>query len=631
MATGKINVQTENIFPIIKKFLYSDTEIFLRELVSNAVDASQKLKTLSSLGEFKGEVGKLQVEVILDKEAKTITIRDNGIGMTGEEVDKYINQIAFSGAEEFVQKYKDTDGAAAMIGHFGLGFYSSFMVSEKVEIRTLSHKEGSQAVSWTSDGTPEYTLEDVEKETRGTDIIMFVAEDSIEFLEEARINTILNKYCKFLPVDIKFGTKTEYIDSPTGEKEEDGKLKQDAIEVDNILNNTSPMWAKTPAELKEEDYDKFYQELYPMSEKPLFNIHLNVDYPFNLTGILYFPKLKKDIQIQKNKIQLYSNQVFITDSVENIVPEFMQLLHGVIDSPDIPLNVSRSYLQSDSNVKKISSYITKKVADKLNSMFKENREDFEQKWEDIKVFIEYGMLSDDKFNEKAKKFSLLRNTEGKSFTMDEYAEKVKETQKDKDDKVVYLYTNDTEEHHSLIENATSKGYDVLVLDGPLAPHLVSKLEQDLTNTFFARIDADTIEKLIDKGEEVPSKLTKEDEEALKPIIEEVVHKAKFTVNFQSLSETDSPMQITEAEFMRRMKEQQAMGGGAMGFMGTMPEMYNLVVNSNHPLISKILGTKTDKKKKQLIEQATDLALLAKGMLTGKKLTEFLKRSIDIIK
>jgi len=631
MATGKINVQTENIFPIIKKFLYSDTEIFLRELVSNAVDASQKLKTLSSLGEFKGEVGKLQVEVILDKEAKTITIRDNGIGMTGEEVDKYINQIAFSGAEEFVQKYKDTDGAAAMIGHFGLGFYSSFMVSEKVEIRTLSHKEGSQAVSWTSDGTPEYTLEDVEKETRGTDIIMYVAEDSIEFLEEARINTILNKYCKFLPVDIKFGTKTEYIDSPTGEKEEDGKLKQDAIEVDNILNNTSPMWAKTPAELIEEDYDKFYQELYPMSEKPLFNIHLNVDYPFNLTGILYFPKLKKDIQIQKNKIQLYSNQVFITDSVENIVPEFMQLLHGVIDSPDIPLNVSRSYLQSDNNVKKISSYITKKVADKLNSMFKENREDFEQKWEDIKVFIEYGMLSDDKFNEKAKKFSLLRNTEGKSFTMDEYAEKVKETQKDKDDKVVYLYTNDTEEHHSLIENATSKGYDVLVLDGPLAPHLVSKLEQDLTNTFFARIDADTIEKLIDKGEEVPSKLTKEDEEALKPIIEEVVPKAKFTVNFQSLSETDSPMQITEAEFMRRMKEQQAMGGGAMGFMGTMPEMYNLVVNSNHPLISKILETKTDKKKKQLIEQATDLALLAKGMLTGKKLTEFLKRSIDIIK
>ena len=631
MATGKINVQTENIFPIIKKFLYSDTEIFLRELVSNAVDASQKLKTLSSLGEFKGEVGELQVEVILDKKAKTITIRDNGIGMTGEEVDKYINQIAFSGAEEFVQKYKDSEGAAAMIGHFGLGFYSSFMVSEKVEINTLSFKENSQAVRWTSDGTPEYILEDIEKESRGTDIVMHIAEDSMEFLEEARISTILNKYCKFLPVNIKFGTKTEYIDSPTGEKEEDGKLKREPIEVDNILNNTSPMWTKAPADLKEEDYDKFYQELYPMSEKPLFNIHLNVDYPFNLTGILYFPKLKKDIQIQKNKIQLYSNQVFITDSVENIVPEFMQLLHGVIDSPDIPLNVSRSYLQSDSNVKKISSYITKKVADKLNSMFKENREDFEQKWDDIKVFIEYGMLSDDKFDEKAKKFFLLKNTEGKYFTHDEYSEKVKETQKDKDEKIVYLYTNDAEEHHSLIENATSKGYDVLLLDGPLAPHLVSKMEQSLENTSFARIDADTLERLIDKGEEVPSKITKEDEEALKPVIEEVMPKAKFTVDFQSLSETDSPMQITEAEFMRRMKEQQAMGGGAMGFMGQMPEMYNLVVNSNHPLISKILETKTDKKKKQLIEQATDLALLAKGMLTGEKLTKFLKRSVDIIK
>ncbi len=631
MATGKINVQTENIFPIIKKFLYSDTEIFLRELVSNAVDASQKLKTLSSLGEFKGEVGELQVEVILDKEGKTITVRDNGIGMTGDEVDKYINQIAFSGAEEFVQKYKDTEGAAAMIGHFGLGFYSSFMVSSQVEIKTLSFKEGSKAVQWTSDGTPEYTLEEIEKETRGTDIVMHIAEDSTEFLEEARISTILNKYCKFLPVNIKFGTKSQMIDSPSGEKDENGKLKQESIEVPNIINNTLPMWTKTPSELKEEDYDKFYQELYPMSEKPLFNIHLNVDYPFNLTGILYFPKLKKDIQIQKNKIQLYSNQVFITDSVENIVPEFMQLLHGVIDSPDIPLNVSRSYLQSDSNVKKISSYITKKVADKLNSMFKENRKDFEEKWEDISVFIEYGMLSDDKFEEKAKKFALLRNTNKEFFTLDEYKEKVKETQKDKDDKVVYLYTNNVEEHHALIENANTKGYDVLLLDSPLAPHLISKLEQSLENVSFARIDADTIEKLINKGEEQPSKLTKEDEEALKPVIEEIMPKEKFMVDFQSLSETDSPMQITEAEFMRRMKEQQALGGGGMGFMGTMPEMYNLVVNSNHPLISKILETKTDKKKKQLIEQATDLALLAKGMLTGKKLTEFLKRSIDIIK
>ncbi len=631
MATGKINVQTENIFPIIKKFLYSDTEIFLRELVSNAVDASQKLKTLSSLGEYKGEVGELQVEVILDKEAKTLTVKDNGIGMTGEEVDKYINQIAFSGAEEFVQKYKDSEGANAMIGHFGLGFYSSFMVSDKVEINTLSFKEGSQAVRWSSDGTPEYTLEDIEKNDRGTEIVMHIAEDSLEFIEEARISNILNKYCKFLPVDIKFGSKTEYIDSPTGEKDEEGKLKKEAIEVANIINNTDPTWSKAPADLTEEDYDKFYQELYPMSEKPLFNIHLNVDYPFNLTGVLYFPKLKKDIQIQKNKIQLYSNQVFITDSVENIVPEFMQLLHGVIDSPDIPLNVSRSYLQSDSNVKKISSYITKKVADKLNSMFKEDREDFQSKWEDINVFIEYGMLSDEKFYDRAKKFSLLKNTKGEFFTYEEYQEKVKETQKNKEDKVVYLYTNNEEEHHALIENATNKGYDVLLLDSPLAPHFISKLEQSLENVSFARIDSDTIEKLISKDEEQPSKLTKEDEEKLQPVIEEVVGKEKFTVDFQSLSESDSPMLITEAEFMRRMKEQQAMGGGGMGFMGVMPEMYNLVVNTNHPLISKILETKTDKKKKQLIEQATDLALLAKGLLKGKKLTEFLKRSVDIIK
>lgn len=632
MAKGKINVQTENIFPIIKKFLYSDTEIFLRELVSNSVDASQKLKTLSSLGEFKGEVGELQVEVILDKEAKTLTVKDNGIGMTGEEVDKYINQIAFSGAEEFVQKYKESEGANAMIGHFGLGFYSSFMVSEKVEINTLSFKEGAQAVQWTSNGTPEYTLEDIDKKDRGTEIVMHIAEDSVEFLEEARITNILNKYCKFLPVNIKFGSKTEYIDSPTGEKDEEGKLKKDPIEVANIINNTAPTWTKAPTELETENYDNFYQELYPMSEKSLFHIHLNVDYPFNLTGILYFPKLKKDIQIQKNKIQLYSNQVFITDSVENIVPEFMQLLHGVIDSPDIPLNVSRSYLQSDSNVKKISSYITKKVADKLNSMFKDNREDFQSKWEDINVFIEYGMLSDDKFYDRAKKFSLLKNTKGEFFTYEEYNEKVKETQKDKDDKIVYLYTNNEEEHHALIESATNKGYDILLLDSPLAPHFISKLEQSLENVSFARIDSDTIEKLIAKDEEQPSKLTKEDEEKLKPVIEEVAGKERFSVDFQSLSESDSPMLITEAEFMRRMKEQQALsGGGGMGFMGNMPEMYNLVVNTNHPLISKILETKTDKKKKQLIQQATDLALLAKGLLKGKKLTEFLKRSVDIIK
>lgn len=630
MATGQINVQTENIFPIIKKFLYSDTEIFLRELVSNAVDASQKLKTLSTLGEYKGELGELQVEVILDKEAKTITVRDNGIGMTAEEVDKYINQIAFSGAEEFVQKYKDSDAKNSIIGHFGLGFYSSFMVSDKVEIITKSHKEGSQAVKWESNGTPEYTLEDVEKETRGTDIVMHIAEDSVEFLEEARLTTILNKYCKFLPVFIKFGTKDEWIDSPTGEKDDKGEVKKEKITVDNIINNPNPAWNKQPADLKEEDYKNFYNELYPFSEEPLFHIHLNVDYPFNLTGILYFPKLKNDVQIQKNKIQLYSNQVFITDSVENIVPEFMQLLHGVIDSPDIPLNVSRSYLQSDSNVKKISSYITKKVADKLNSMFKENREDFEAKWNDIKVFIEYGMLTDEKFYDRVNKSCLLTNTEGKNFTFEEYRDKIKDAQTDKNDNVVYLYTNNLDEHDSLIESAKAKGYDVLLMDSPLTPHFISQLEQKIEKSSFARIDSDTVDKLIAKDEEQPSKLTKEDEEKLQPIIEEVISKDKFMVNFQSLSETDSPMQITQAEFLRRMNEQQAMGGG-MSFMGSMPDMYNLVVNTNHPIITKILETKKKEDQIQLIEQTTDLALLAKGMLKGKKLTEFLKRSIEIIK
>lgn len=631
MATGQINVQTENIFPIIKKFLYSDTEIFLRELVSNAVDASQKLKTLSSLGEFKGELGELKVEVILDESAKTITIRDNGIGMTADEVDKYINQIAFSGAEEFVQKYKESEGANTIIGHFGLGFYSSFMVSDRVEILTRSHKEGAQAVKWSSNGTPEYTLEDIDKETRGTDIILHVAEDSKEFLEKTRLSTILNKYCKFLPVDIVYGTKDEWIDSPTGEKDEEGNIKKDKIEVPNIINNKIPLWTKQPNELKEEDYKQFYQELYPFSEEPLFNIHLNVDYPFNLTGILYFPKLKNDVQIQKNKIQLYSNQVFITDSVENIVPDFMQLLHGVIDSPDIPLNVSRSYLQADSNVKKISSYITKKVADKLNSMFKQNREDFENKWDDIKVFIEYGMLSDEKFYDKASTSFLLKNTEGKYFTLEEYQEKIKASQTDKDEKLVLLYTNDQEEHHSLIAGAKERGYDVLLLDSPLTPHFIQHMESKIEKASFARVDSDTIDQLIKKEEEIPSKLTEEEQEKLKPIFEGVVPGEKFVVSFQSMSEKDAPILITQSEFMRRMTEQQQLGGGGMGFMGAMPEMYNLVVNSNHPLINTINETKTEKKKTKLTAQAVDLALLAKGMLKGEKLTEFLNRSIDLIK
>jgi molecular chaperone HtpG len=628
MQTGQINVQTENIFPIIKKFLYSDTEIFLRELVSNAVDASQKIKTLSSLGEYKGELGNLNVEVILDKEAKTITIRDRGIGMTGEEVDKYINQIAFSGAEEFVEKYKDK--AEAIIGHFGLGFYSSFMVSDKVNIITKSHLDGAQAVKWESNGTPEYTIEDVEKEGRGTDIILFVSEDSVEFLEEARLNTILTKYCKFLPHPIIFGEKSNWIDDPAGEKDEEGNLKKVEEKVPAQINNTEPSWIKKPADLKDEEYSDFYRELYPMTEDPLFNIHLNVDYPFNLTGILYFPKLKNNIEIQKNKIQLYSNQVFITDSVENIVPEFLTLLHGVIDSPDIPLNVSRSYLQSDSNVKKISNHITKKVADKLASMFKNDREDFQAKWDDIKVFIQYGMLSEDKFYQKAKDFNLFKTTEGEYFTTDEFKEKIGPAQTDKDGKLVVLYTSNVEEQHSFIATARERGYEVVVMDSPLDVHMVSTLEQKLENTSFTRVDADTIDKLIQKDDVQPSKLSDKEEGALKPVFEGLVDKEKFMVQFESMSETDAPMMITQTEFMRRMKEQQAMGGGGMNFMGNMPDMYNLVVNSNHPLIGKILAEKNKKAKTALAKQATDLALLSQGMLKGSDLTSFIKRSVDLL-
>jgi molecular chaperone HtpG len=627
MQKGTINIQTENIFPIIKKFLYSDTEIFVRELVSNAVDATQKLKTLSSAGEFKGEIGDLKVEVILDKTAKTITIRDNGIGMTADEVNKYINEIAFSGATEFVEKYKDKD-ANSIIGHFGLGFYSAFMAADKVNIRTLSHKEGSKAVQWESDGTPEYTIEEIDKETRGTDIVLFVSEDASEYLEEARLSTVLNKYCKFLPIDIVFGEKSEFSDDPSGEKDEEGNVKQIETKVPNILNNTQPAWIKQPADLKDEDYKSFYNELYPFTSEPLFHIHLNVDYPFNLTGILYFPKLNNNVEVQKNKIQLYSNQVFITDSVESIVPDFLTLLHGVIDSPDIPLNVSRSYLQSDRNVKKISSYITKKVADKLAQMFKNDRADFEKKWDDIKVFIQYGILSDDKFEEKAEKFNLLKDTEGKYFTAEEYKETVKDTQTDKNDKLVYLYTHNVEEHHSLIESAKAKGYSVLVMDSPLDSHVITKLEQKL-NVSFARVDADTIDKLITKDEELPSKLSKEEEEKLQPIFEATVDKDKFTVQFESLSETEKPVLVTQSEFIRRMKEQQALGGG-MQMMGNFPEMFNLVVNSNHPLISKILKEADASKKEGLAKQAIDLALLSNGMLKGASLTSFINRSLNLI-
>jgi len=627
MQKGTINVQTENIFPIIKKFLYSDTEIFLRELVSNAVDASQKLMTLSTAGDFKKEIKDLKVKVILDAKKKTLTIRDNGIGMTADEVNKYINEVAFSGAEEFLEKYKDKD-PKSIIGHFGLGFYSSFMVANKVQIQTKSFKRGSKAVQWESKGDPTFELKEIEKKERGTDIILHIDKDSKEFLEENRITGILNKYCKFLPVEVEFGTKKEWIDDPKGKKDKDGNPEKVSIDVPNIINNTKPAWIKKPVDLKEEDYKSFYNELYPFTEEPLFHIHLNVDYPFNLTGILYFPKLKNQIELQKNKIQLYSNQVFITDSVENIVPEFLTLLHGVIDSPDIPLNVSRSYLQSDSNVRKISNHITKKVADKLAGMFKKDRADFEKKWDDINVFIQYGILTDDKFNEKAKAFTLLKSTKEEYFTVEEYKEKVKAAQTDKNDKLVLLYTHDKDEHHSLIQTANDKGYDVLLLDGPLASHYITKAEQDM-GVSFARVDADTLDKIIAKEEDIPSKLSKEQEEALSPIFEEIVDKEKYVIQVESLSESEKPVLITQSEFMRRMKEQQAVGGGGMNMMGTMPEMYNMVVNSNHPLVSKLVESK-GKKQKQLAKQAVDLALLSHGMLKGKDLTEFVERSFELI-
>ena len=626
MKTGQINVQTENIFPIIKKFLYSDHEIFLRELVSNAVDASQKMKVLSANGEFKGTLGDLRVDVILDVAEKTLTIRDNGIGMTSDEIDKYINQIAFSGAEEFVQKYSGKEGAEQIIGHFGLGFYSAFMVAEKVQIRTLSRTEGSQAVQWESNGSTEYTISDIEKESRGTDIILYINEESIEFIEKARIEGVLNKYCKFLPIPVFFGMKTEYIDSPEGEKDDKGAIKRVAIEVPNQLNNTQPAWTKAPVDLTEEDYDSFYRELYPMTfEKPLFNIHLNVDYPFNLTGILYFPKIKENVEVQRNKINLYSNQVFITDSVAEIVPEFLTLLHGVIDSPDIPLNVSRSYLQSDSNVKKISSHITKKVADKLAEMFKKDRKDFEQKWDDLQVFVQYGMLSEDKFAEKANGFTLLKNTDGAYFTIEEYKEKIKALQTDKDGKTIVLYTNNPEEQYSYVKNAKERGYDILNLDGPLISHWLPKLEQSNENLSFVRVDADTLDKIIRKTDEIPSKLSKEEEEKLKVLFENSINKEKYNVQFESMSEENAPIVITQPEFIRRMMEQQKLGGGG-GFYGAFPEMFTMTINSNHPAVSG-LTAKPEKKQQATIKQLTDLALLSQGLLKGEALSSFIERNL----
>lgn len=635
MQTGQINVQTENIFPIIKKFLYSDHEIFLRELVSNAVDATQKLKTLASMGKVKDELGDLTIEVITDKKAKTLTIRDKGIGMTAEEIDKYINQIAFSGAEEFVKKFKNKSEAEqnAIIGHFGLGFYSSFMVSDKVEIFSKTYKKGgaTKAVRWECDGSPNYTIEETDKVERGTDIVLHISDEEKEFLEDHKILELLNKYSKFLPVPIQFG-KEKRQEKVEGEKDKDGNDVYKEVETDRIINNSAPIWKKAPADLKDEDYTNFYRELYPMNfEDPLFHIHLNVDFPFNLTGVLYFPKLKKNLEVQKDKIQLYSNQVFVTDSVEGIVPEFLTLLHGVLDSPDIPLNVSRSYLQSDRNVKKISNHITKKVADKLEEIFKNNREELEQKWDDIKVFIEYGMISDEKFSEKAMKFALLKNVDGKYFTFDEYNKAVKEAQKDKDKKVVYLYATEKDEQYSYIQAAKDRGYDVLEMDGVLDNHFINALEQKLTDVQFKRVDADTIEKLIDKDEKLPSKLDEKQQETLKPLIEKNIDKARFNVVFESLSETEAPFMITQSEFMRRMKDMEKLGGGGMMGMGGFPETFNLVVNSNHPLVSEVLEEKKEEKQQAKVKQMYDLALLSQSLLKGKDLSDFIKRSFSLIK
>jgi molecular chaperone HtpG len=625
MANGKINVAVENIFPLIKKFLYSDHEIFLRELISNATDAISKLKHLSSIGEVKGEIGDPRIEVKIDKDNKKIHIIDQGVGMTADEVNKYINEVAFSGAEEFLEKYKDNAKDSGIIGHFGLGFYSAFMVAEKVEIITKSHQD-APAAHWICDGSPEYTLEEADKKERGTEIVLHIAEDSTEFLEEARIRELLNKYNKFMPFPIKFGTKEENLPLPEDAKED---TKPETQTVDNIINNTHPAWTNTPVDLKDEDYKSFYRELYPMQfEEPLFNIHLNVDYPFNLTGILYFPKIQNDLNLQKDKIQLYQNQVFVTDNVEGIVPEFLTLLRGVIDSPDIPLNVSRSYLQADGAVKKISNYITRKVADKLSSLFKKDRKGFEEKWNDIKVVIEYGMLTEDKFYEKADQFMLYPTTDGEYLTFAELEAALKDSQTDKDGKLIFLYASNAEEQHQYIETAKDKGYKVLLLDSPIIAHLIQKLEGDKDNIAFARVDGDAVENLIKKEEASVSKMSEEEKESLKPLIETVVPGDKYTIQLEAMDSNGLPFVLTQPEFMRRMKEMQQTGGG---MMGSFPEMYTLLVNTNHELVGQILQTKTAKKRERLIQQALDLARLSQNLLKGEALTAFIKRSVDLIK
>lgn len=628
MTTGKINVSVENIFPLIKKFLYSDHEIFLRELVSNATDATLKLKHLTSIGEAKVEYGNPIIEVKIDKEGKKLHLIDQGIGMTAEEVEKYINQVAFSGAEEFLEKYKDSAKDSGIIGHFGLGFYSAFMVAEKVEIITKSYKD-EPAAHWTCDGSPEFTLVPHDKTDRGTEIILHIAKDSLEFLEEFKIRELLTKYNKFMPVPIKFGTRKEALPKPEDAGDD---YKTEYIDVDNIINNPSPAWTKQPVDLTDEDYKNFYRELYPMQfDEPLFNIHLNVDYPFNLTGILYFPKLDANLQVQKDKIQLYQNQVFVTDNVEGIVPEFLVMLRGVIDSPDIPLNVSRSYLQADGNVKKISNYITRKVADKLKSLFNENREDFESKWNDIKIVLEYGMLSEPKFYEKAGDFVLYPTVDGKYYTLTELKEAISANQTDKNGKLVVLYASNKDAQHSYIEIAKEKGYEVLLLDSPIVSHLIQKLESDNENLTFTRVDSDHIDKLIQKEDTQISKLSEEESTQLKTVLEEIVPKTNYNVQLEAMDSQAAPFMITQPEFMRRMKEMSQTGGGGMFGMGNFPEMYNLVVNTNSDLATTILNTSDKSAQESLVKQALDLAKISQGLLKGEELTAFVKRSFELIK
>lgn len=628
---GNISIHTENIFPIIKKFLYSDHEIFLREIVSNAVDATQKIQRLASIGEFKGELGEQKVEIKVNKKKKTITISDHGIGMTADEIKKYINQIAFSGATEFIEKYKEKGDESQIIGMFGLGFYSAFMVSKEVEITTLSYQEGAEPTRWICDGSTEFEISKGKKKEIGTDIILHIDDDNLEFLEDHKIREILNKYCKFLPTPIIFGEKEEQLKDEKGEVIKDKDDKPKTKKVEDVINNPQPIWTKSPSELKDEDYLAFYKELYPFSEDPLFWIHLNVDYPFNLTGILYFPKIKNDFEISKNKIQLYSKQVFITDEVKDIVPEFLMMLHGVLDSPDIPLNVSRSYLQADGNVKKINSHITKKVADKLGELFKKDRPSFEKKWESLNLFVKYGIIADEKFYDKAKDFTLLENVDGKLFTFEEYKKLIETNQTDKDGSVVHIYSSDQNQQDGYIQSAKNKAYDILKFDGPLDNHLINTLEMKLEKTKWKRVDADIVDKLVEKDEKSESVLSKDDEEKVKKIFEEAINDKNYTVQLEALAPDELPITLILPEFMRRMKDMQKMGGGSpYMMMGDMPDQFNAVVNSNHAMVSKILNTKEEDKQKELAIQTYELGLLSQNLLTGNRLTSFIKRSVDLL-